>query len=116
MESWFYNLINPILRLVVTVLMKWEVTGIEHIPMQGPLIVVANHISFLDGVFLAMAIPRQVHLFMKVEGLNIPILGGFLGLWGAFPVRRGVVDRLALRKALDVLDEDKVLGVFPEGT
>lgn len=116
MESWFYNLINVVFRLVLTLLTDWEVSGVENVPTTGPLIVAANHISFLDGLFLALVIPRHVHLITKVESLNIPILGGFIGLWGAFPVRRGVVDRKALHKALTLLAQGKVLGFFPEGT
>jgi len=117
MESWFYNLTNMILRLLVNVLTQWEVSGAENVPLEGPLIVVANHISFLDGVYLAMVIPRHLHFFMKVKGgLDLPVIGGFIGLWGAFPVRRGVVDRKALGRSLDLLKQDEVLGIFPEGT
>lgn len=116
MESWFYNLINVVFRGLLNVLSQWEVSGAENIPKEGPLIVAVNHISFLDGLYLALAVPRHVHLIMKVEGLDIPVLGGFIGLWGAFPVRRGVVDRKALAEALNLLEQGKVLGIFPEGT
>jgi len=116
MDSWFYNLINPVFRLLLNLLTCWEVVGAENIPLTGPLIVAANHMSFLDGIFLALAIPRHLYFFMKVEGLNIPVIGGFVGLWGTFPVRRGVVDRKALSQALDLLARDQVLGFFPEGT
>ena len=116
MESWFYNLTNIVFRLLLTVLTEWNVSGLENIPTKGPLIVAANHISFLDGLFLALVIPRHVHLITKVESLNIPVLGGLIGLWGAFPVRRGIVDRKALHNALDLLAQGQVLGFFPEGT
>ncbi len=87
----------------------------ERMPRTGRLIVAPVHFSVLDPPLVAAACDRELTFMAKAE-----IFGGPFGLLckslGAFPVHRGEGDSEAIRKALDLLDEDRALLIFPEGT
>ncbi len=76
----------------------------------------ANHISNLDPPLLGAGIDRQVHFMAKEELFRIPVISFLITKFGAFPVKRGAGDRGAIRTALSLLEEGKILGIFPEGT
>jgi 1-acyl-sn-glycerol-3-phosphate acyltransferase len=92
------------------------VSGRELIPREGPVILIGNHVSYLDPPALGVACPRQVYFMAKVELFRIPLFGYIIGALGAFPVKRGAPDRKAIKRALEILASGKVLGIFPEGT
>lgn len=112
----FYSVAKAIFKTYLDVALKPEVTGAENIPEQGPAIICANHLHWLDPVVIACYIPRQVHFMAKRELFEIPVFGQALRALGAFPVNRGKADRAAIRAALSVLEAGKILGIFPEGT
>jgi 1-acyl-sn-glycerol-3-phosphate acyltransferase len=91
------------------------VSGVEHIPDQGPAIVAPNHKNFLDAFFIGIATRRHVRYMAKVELFKGPLAWLFPRL-GAFPVRRGEADVEALETARTILLEGGVVVVFPEGT
>ncbi|MBC7325589.1 MAG: 1-acyl-sn-glycerol-3-phosphate acyltransferase [Moorella sp. (in: Bacteria)] len=95
---------------------RWEVLGRENFPREGPVIVVANHISYLDPVAVGVASPRTVRFMATEELFHIPVLKWIIRGLYAFPVRRGRSDRMALKAALEILHNGQVLGMFPEGT
>ncbi len=64
---------------------------------------------------VGISLSRPVHFMAKVELFNNKILGKLLTAVHAFPVKRGTADRKAIRQALEILEEGKVLGIFPEG-
>jgi 1-acyl-sn-glycerol-3-phosphate acyltransferase len=87
------------------------------IPHTGPLILVANHVNFLDvPIFYTHLMPRSVTGFAKIETWKNPALGLFFSLGGAIPIRRGEVDRTAIGRARDVLRAGRILAIAPEGT
>lgn len=96
---------------------KVEIVGIENIPKEGSVILCCNHISNFDPPFLGSFLKhREIHFMAKAELFKMPIFGSLLRKIHAFPVKRGLADKNALRTALKLLKEGKVLGIFPEGT
>jgi 1-acyl-sn-glycerol-3-phosphate acyltransferase len=96
---------------------RWDlaVRHPERVPAEGPLVVAANHIGFLDGPLMAIVTPRPVHVLTKRE-MYEGRLGGFLMASGQIPVHREGPDPYAVKTALHVLREGHAVGVFPEGT
>lgn len=94
---------------------RLEVTGLDHVPATGAAVVIANHISSWDAALLYGLIRRKSYFMAKQELFDIPVLGFILARICAFPVKRDTVDRAALRKASQVLDEGNLLVIFPEG-
>lgn len=92
-----------------------KVIGAENVPKQGGVLLCGNHINNLDPPLVGAACPRNVHFMAKAELFRVPILKTLLPQIHAFPVKRGAGDRQALRAGLKVLEEGKVMGMFPEG-
>ncbi|MDQ1696984.1 MAG: 1-acyl-sn-glycerol-3-phosphate acyltransferase [Frankiaceae bacterium] len=100
-----------LLRLVFRI----RLTGLEHLPRSGPVLIAGNHTGFLDGPLVMILLPRPSAFLVKSELYDGPFRR-VLSFARQIPVRRGAPDRTALRRALDVLAGGGVLGVFPEGT
>ena len=106
-------------RSIVTkflALKGFKVEGLENVPLEGPVIVACNHVSYWDPVLIGCALPRQVFFMAKDDLFEKPVLGFLIKKLGAFPVKRKQGDVSAIRKSLQILKENKVLGIFPEGT
>ncbi|MGM0776724.1 MAG: lysophospholipid acyltransferase family protein [Bacillota bacterium] len=103
-----YGVLKPIYR--------FEVFGKENFPKEGGVLLCSNHIDNLDPPVVGINAPRPVYFMAKEELFNVPVLGKILPGLNAFPVKRGMSDREALRKGLGILKEGNVLGLFPEGT
>jgi len=97
-------------------LLGWKRQGLENLPAEGCVIVVANHVSMWDPLVVGSALPRQVWFMAKEELFHVPAVGWAIRHLGAFPVKRGQGDTSAIRTSLSLLKEGKVLGLFPEGT
>lgn len=116
MSDLIYKFAHFIFTLFFKIFYRWEVKGKENIPSEGRIVVMANHISYLDPPIMGCALNRKVHFMAKEELFKIPVFGYLLRLIGQFPVKRGKPDRAALKQSIKVLEEEKVLGIFPEGT
>jgi 1-acyl-sn-glycerol-3-phosphate acyltransferase len=98
-------------------LVKPHVEGCEHIPASGPTIFIMNHIAAIDPFVLVAAVrPRFVVPMSKIENYRHPIIGLMARSWGAYPVRRGEVDRQALASTLALLAQGWAVLIAPEGT
>jgi 1-acyl-sn-glycerol-3-phosphate acyltransferase len=93
-----------------------RVTGEEHVPPTGPVILAANHRSFWDIPVHVVASPRPIAFMAKQELYRGPITGWMWRALGGFPVRRDTADIRAIDTALALLEQGDMVGVYPEGT
>lgn len=112
---WFYHAGKIVVRILVFLLARREVKGTENIPRQGPLLVVANHMTLIDPPLLCISLNRKVMFMGKEELFQSRLSSYFMRGFGVFPVHRGRADREALRKAERFLAEGLALVMFPEG-
>jgi len=112
----FYIFARAIVKSVLTPLYRIETIGTEHFPKEGGVLLCSNHIDNLDPPVVGFTAPRPVFFMAKAELFKNPLLKKLMTSIQAFPVKRGMSDREALRTGLKYLKEDKVVGLFPEGT
>ncbi len=93
-----------------------EIIGHENIPRTSGVLLCPNHVSHLDPPAVGSGTRRQVHFMAKEELFKVPVLGYCMARFGSFPVRRGTADRKAIRRAIELLEKDRVVCLFPEGT
>lgn len=104
-------------RLLLSVFTRLEIHGAERIPRSGPVLLVSNHLHWLDPVIAIALIPRPATMFAADKWERRPFIGQLLH-WTqqTIFVARGEVDRRALGEALRVLKSGGMLGIAPEGT
>ena len=121
MLYWFlkYIVVGPWLR----VLFRPWVEGLDHVPDEAPAILASNHLSFSDSFFLPLVVPRPITFLAKSDyftgkGIKGFFTKAFFAGVGQVPVDRsgGRASEAALRTGLRILDEGKLLGIYPEGT
>lgn len=111
-----YPAAKVIVSAIFYPLYRIKVIGKENFPKDGGVLLCTNHIDNLDPPVVGITCPRPVSFMAKEELFEAPVLKGLLPSLQAFPVKRGMSDRQAMRKALSVLKEGEVVGLFPEGT
>ena len=111
-----YHTLHPVARLLIFLVCRVSVRGTEHVPMNGPLLLVSNHLSWFDPILVAGLLPRRTWFFAKQEIFSWPIVSWLVRRTGQIPVHRGKRDRAALEQALTYLQEQHTLLIFPEGT
>jgi 1-acyl-sn-glycerol-3-phosphate acyltransferase len=102
--------------VVLQIYFSLERTGRKNIPRQGPVILAANHRSFLDPFIVGCLIRRPVYFVAKKELFDRRWMAWVLNRLGAFPIKRGEADEESMATARDVLERGGVLVMFPEGT
>ncbi len=116
-SHWRYWLLRRIFRFSLRWLTRFEIIGLENFPQSGSVIVVTNHVHWLDPVVGMAVIPRLATVFAARKWSDAPLIGWILrGIRQTIFVARGEPDRQALRQALAVLKGGGVLGLSPEGT
>jgi len=100
-----------------------KVTGLRHVPSKGPVIIASNHLSFSDSIFMPLVVPRDVTFLAKSEYFTSPGLKGFIKkitfiALGQVPVDRsgGKRSEAAIITGLRLLQENRCVGIYPEGT
>jgi 1-acyl-sn-glycerol-3-phosphate acyltransferase len=111
-----YTVCKVIAVAIMRLLFRLEGRGMEHVPSEGPVLIVANHSSVLDPPMVGGVCPRQLSFMAKAELFRIPGFGWLIRRLNAQPVRREGADPAALRTAQRMLAEGRALLVFPEGT
>ncbi|WP_188206031.1 lysophospholipid acyltransferase family protein [Alkalibacillus aidingensis] len=111
-----YKIAKYTVLIVCKLLFRIKVIGKENLPKNGPVIVCSNHISNFDPPVVGITCPRDISFMAKEELFEKKFIGLLLRNLNAFPVKRGMRDRNALRNGLKQLEEGHTLGLFPEGT
>lgn len=112
-----YTLVTGSMKVLVSAICRIDAAELAQVPDRGPLIVVTNHVNFLDvPVVYTQLMPRPVTGFAKRETWDSPAGSFLFNLWGAIPLRRGEADVTAIRQALTALEGGAILAVAPEGT
>jgi 1-acyl-sn-glycerol-3-phosphate acyltransferase len=105
------RIVSPAIKRLLGLLCRIDAGELAAIPRRGPLIMVTNHINFLEVPLLyTFLYPRELIGMIKAETWKNPLLGALADIWGAIPLDRDATDLSAMRKALEAL------GVAPEGT
>jgi len=113
------RVVSPLARMVY----RPTVEGLENIPGTGPVILAANHLSFVDSMIIPIVVPRRVYFLAKAEYFEGTGFRGALSRWfftgmGNIPVRRGQgrSARDSLDTVIKVLADGDAFGIYPEGT
>jgi 1-acyl-sn-glycerol-3-phosphate acyltransferase len=119
----FYILARFVIRPLFWLLFRPHITGREHVPLTGPVILASNHLSFIDSIAIPTVAPRKVSYLAKAEYFTgTGITGWFnrtlFSALGALPVEREAsrAAQAALDTALAVLQDGGAFGIYPEGT
>ena len=102
---------------ITQLLCRIESAPFKQVPLEGPLILVCNHINFLEVPLMYSHLqPRPITGFAKAETWDSRWLRPLFDLWGAIPLHRGEADTAALRTGLQALKAGKIVVITPEGT
>jgi 1-acyl-sn-glycerol-3-phosphate acyltransferase len=110
-------MLNFTIKSATRLLCQVDDEELQKIPNHGPLIIVTNHINFLDAPILyTHLLPRPITGLAKIETWENPVMGKLFDMWGAIPLKRGEPDRKALQSMLSALKSGMIIGIAPEGT
>jgi len=114
---WFiFNAIQYALKGIFKLLYRASIKGIDKIPKNGKYIICSNHLSYLDPVLIGAYMPRYTYFMAKKELFSVSFLSNLVTYLNAFPVNRDIIDRSTFNIALNILKNENVLALFPEGT
>ena len=111
-----YKIFRPILGTIYKLWYNPKVIGSENIPKTGRVLVVGNHVHIMDQCNIIVSTKRNLHYMAKKEYFDDKKVAWFFKISGCIPVDRSIKDTSATEKALEVLEKDHALGLFPEGT
>lgn len=114
-EPILYRTLRPVINILIKIVFRPTYIGKEYIPKKGKIVLAGNHTNNLDCLLLISATKRTIHFLAKDE-LTKGIKKILFNNMGIIPVNRRIHDKNALSKAIDTLNKDKVIGIFPEGT
>ncbi|KRA75760.1 glycerol acyltransferase [Lysobacter sp. Root667] len=121
---WIFTLVPEFLMrfmswVLVRTLYRLRVEGIEHIPDEGPALVVCNHVSYMDALILSASIPRPVRFVMYYKIFNIPVMSWIFRTAKAIPIAGARENPELMQRAFDEIEaalaDGQIVGIFPEG-
>ncbi len=116
-QKLIYQLVSKLFVLpIYKFIFRGHLIGRENIPQKNSFIMVSNHGSLLDPPMLGHALGRNISFMAKAELFKIPLLGFIIKACGAYPVKRGIVDKNTIKTACKKLSNDDCIGIFIDGT
>lgn len=112
----FYRFGRAVCNLFCHFWFKMDINGLENLPDSGGYILVSNHKTYFDPLFVGIKLKRQLNFMAKQELFQVKVLGPIIRRLGAFPVSRGTGDTSAIDKAVSTVENGDILALFPEGT
>lgn len=109
------NLVRPITQVLFAWMFAMRFYGLENIPHTGPVILTPNHVTYLDPILVSLAVRRRLFYMAWDELFAVPLLGGIMRLFGAFPLKLEGYDLSAIKRAYKHLRNAEALVIFPEG-
>ena len=116
MNYFIYKIVRFIGRPIYKIVFRPKYYGVDNIPSEGAVILAGNHTNNLDAAMMIGAPKRIVHMMAKKELFSSKISNYFFRSMGCISVNRSIHDENAKSEAIDVLKNNEVLGIFPEGT
>lgn len=110
-----FAMVRPCVWLFCRLFFRAEFHGADNVPSEGPCIIVPNHCTYADPIWITIPIKRRVYYMTWDKVFEIPLLGPLARIFGAFPVKLESVDPKAQREAIEMLKAGRVLVIFPEG-
>jgi len=105
--------------ILINMLYRVRPTGLENIPDEGPAVLVCNHVSFVDALFVGGSIRRPVRFVMYYKIFQIPLLSFIFKTAKAIPIASAKEDETLLAEAFDQIDKEldagQIVCLFPEG-
>lgn len=111
-----YRLIRPILWVLIFLFMRPRIYHKENIPKKGGCLLVGNHASYFDGIMIGYSTRRPIHFLAKKELFDSKFFGPIVRFIGLISVDRKKKNPEAKEMALNYLEHEKVVAIYPEGT
>ena len=110
-----YRVLQFIGRPIMKLYFRLRIEGRENLPKEGACIIVANHTSFLDPILICGILPRIIHYMTYAYFYYLPQLHWICKRVYCIPLKKDGKDISALKKALRLLKDGEIVGIFPEG-
>jgi len=114
-RRWFYQLVLLLLRKPIQYLFRLQPVNALAVPRSGGAILVANHVTLFDPIWIYDVLRRPVYFVATEELFRGRFLGGLIRRFGAFPKRKAASDLKTMRNMMQVLGRGGLLGLYPEG-
>ncbi len=111
----WYHLVRYLIAILATVILPWRATGRFNVPAAGGLLLVSNHLSFVDVFLLGIPLYRPLN-YVARSTLFVPVLASFMRSVGGFPIQREGIGASGLKETLRRLRKGGIVTLFPEGT
>lgn len=111
-----YNFCRSLARFAGTAFFDLKVYGADNVPLSGGVLLVSNHQSYVDPIFIAAKLPRVLAFLAKSELFEPPGFNWLIRNCNAFPVKQGKGDVGAVKKTIELLQSGHAVLVFPEGS
>lgn len=115
-RNWVWLAVQNLLRPFFLFWIRYRSRGFEHLPLDGGALLLVNHQSFLDPLFVGVALRRPVSFLARDNLFRVPFIGWVLRNTYVMPMRRSAASTESLREAIGRMEAGFLVGIFPEGT